>query len=203
MKKVIFDIGDVLLFFRTHELTAAFTDSDEDAALLHREIFEHPDWIALNRDVTEDEALRRMKKHIPERLHGAAERVMEHWDEFLFPNEEMNALAEELYAMGCELYILSNTGARYYSFREKIPALHCFRGVIASWDERVLKPDPEIYRRLFSRFGLAPGDCFFIDDNLLNIEGAKWCGMDGCMYRGDMSEVRAALRAAGLPVAEK
>lgn len=203
MKKVIFDIGDVLLFFKTHELTAAFTDSDEDAALLHREIFEHPDWISLNRDVTEDEALRRMKKHIPERLHSAAERVMARWDEFLFPNEEMNALAEELFAMGCEEYILSNTGARYYSFREKIPALHCFRGVITSWDERVLKPDPEIYRRLFSRFGLAPGECFFIDDNLLNIEGAHWCGMDGCMYRGDMSEVRAALRAAGLPVAEK
>ncbi len=202
MKKVIFDIGDVLMFFKTRELTAAFTESEADAALLHREIFEHPDWIALNRDVCEAEALRRMKKHIPERLHGAAERVMERWDEFLFPNEEMNELAEELFASGCELYILSNTGERYYKFRERIPAFHCFSGVIASWDERLLKPDPEIYRRLFSRFGLAPGDCFFIDDNLLNIEGAKWCGMDGCMYRGDMSEIRAALRAAGVPVAE-
>lgn len=201
MKKVIFDIGDVLMFFKTHELTAAYTDSAQDAELLHREMFDHPDWIAVNRDLEEEAALRRMKKRIPERLHGAAERVMEHWDEFLFPNEEMNELAEELYEAGCEMYILSNTTPRYYTFRDRIPALHCFRGTINSWDERVLKPDPEIYRRLFSRFGLAPGECFFIDDNLLNIEGAKWCGMDGCMYRGDVSEVRQALRAAGIPVA--
>lgn len=202
MKKVIFDVGDVLVFFKTHELTAAFTDSEDDAALLHREIFEHPDWIAANRDLSESEALRRMKTRIPARLHAAAERVMERWDEFLYPNEEMNALAAELHAAGCELYILSNTNARFYSFREKIPAIGLFRGAVTSWDERLLKPDPEIYRRLFSRFGLAPGECFFIDDNLLNIEGAKWCGMDGCMYRGDMSEVRAALRAAGIPAAE-
>lgn len=202
MKKVIFDIGDVLLFFKTHELTEAFTDCAQDAGLLHREMFEHPDWVTLNRDVSEQDALRSMKTRIPERLHRAAEQIMEHWDEFLIPNEEMNALAEELYALGCELYILSNTGARYYSFRRRIPALHCFRGAIASWDERVLKPDPEIYRRLFSRFGLAPGECFFIDDVAVNIEGAKWCGMDGCMYRGSIAEIRAALRAAGVPVAE-
>ena len=201
MKKIVFDIGDVLMLFKTHELTEAFTERAEDAALLHREMFDHPDWIALNRDVTEEETLRRMKKHIPEQLHRAAERVMEHWDDFLVPNGEMNALAEELYGLGCEMYILSNIGQRYYTLRGRIPALHCFRGVVASWDERVLKPDPEIYRRLFSRFGLAPGDCFFIDDNLLNIEAAKWCGMDGCLYRGSMAEVREALRAVGVPAA--
>lgn len=203
MKKVIFDIGDVLLFFRTHELTAAFTENDGDAGLLHREIFDHPDWIAANRDLPEQTALLRMKARIPQRLHRAAEQVIEHWDEFLFPNADMNSLAEELYGLGCEMYILSNTNARYYTFRDKIPALHCFRGVVTSWEERLLKPDPEIYRRLFSRFGLAPGECFFIDDNLLNIEGARWCGMDGCLYRGDISEIRRALCAAGIPVADE
>lgn len=201
MKKIIFDIGDVLMFFKTHELTAAFTDSDADAGLLHREIFDHPDWIALNRDASEEETLARVKCRLPQRLHGAAERLMEHWDEYLVPNADMNALAEELYGLGYELYILSNTNARFYTFRDRIPALHCFRGAVTSWDERLLKPDPEIYRRLFSRFGLAPGECFFIDDNALNIEGAKWCGMDGCIYRGDMAEIRMALRAAGVPVA--
>ena len=201
MKKVVFDIGDVLMFFKTHELAEAFTDSAEDAALLHREMFDHPDWIALNRDVTEEDTLRSMKKHIPPRLHGAAEQVMRHWDDFLFPNGETNALAEELYGLGCELYILSNVGQRYYAFRERIPALHCFRGAITSWDERVLKPDPEIYRRRFSRFGLSPGRCFFIDDNQANIEAARWCGMKGCLYRGGAGEVRSALRRAGIPIA--
>ena len=57
------------------------------------------------------------------------------------------------------------------------------------------------FRRLFSRFGLAPGECFFIDDYNVNIEAARWCGMQAFHYRNDISTLRAALRQAGVPVA--
>ena len=198
---VIFDIGGVLMYFDTRALTAALTESGEDAALLHREVFEDIDWITMDRGGSEAEALERMKGRLPRRLHAPADRLIARWDEYLFPIPEMNALARELDALGIPLYLLSNTPDRFYRFRERIPVWPLMKGALLSFEERLLKPDPEIYRRLFSRFGLPPEECFFVDDSQANIEAARWCGMKGCLYRGDAGEVRGALRRAGIPVA--
>ena len=198
---VIFDVGGVLMSFETRALTAAFTETTEDAALLHREIFEDIDWITMDRGGSEAASLERIKGRLPKRLHAPADQLIARWDEYLVPIPDMNALARELDGMGVPLYLLSNTSDRFYQFRERIPAWPLMKGALLSFEEHLLKPDPEIYRRLFSRFGLSPGDCFFVDDNQANIEAARWCGMKGCLYRGDAGEVRGALRRAGIPVA--
>ena len=174
VKAVIFDMGNILLDFDTRGLTAAFTDCGEDAALLHREMFEGPDWLILDRGGT---------------------------DEFLTPRPEINRLARELDGLGLPLYILSNTSHRFYSFREKIPVWPLIKGTLLSCEEHLLKPDLDIFRRLFSRFGLTPGECFFIDDYNVNIEAARWCGMQAFHYQNNISRLCAALRQAGVPVA--
>ena len=201
---VIFDMGGILLDFPMLELTAAYSDTPEDARLLDQAIFKSPEWAALDRGVvSEEQVLSAARERLPEELHEAAARVMEHWDEFLFPKPEMNALARELDALGVPLYLLSNTSARFYRFREKIEVLPLLRGTLLSFEEKLLKPDPELYRRLFSRFGLSPGECFFIDDLHLNVEAARWCGMRAFHYQNDISRLRAALREAGIPVASE
>lgn len=197
---VIFDMGGVLMDFDTHGLTAAVTAGGEDAALLHREMFEGPDWLTLDRGGTEERALDLMKRRLPQRLHPAADRAMARWDEFLTPIPEMNALAAELHGLDIPLYLLSNTSARFYSFREQVPAWPLLSGALLSFEEHLLKPDLDFYRRLFARFGLAPHDCFFIDDVNENIEAARWCGMWAFHYQRNVSKLRAALRQAGIPV---
>lgn len=52
-----------------------------------------------------------------------------------------------------------------------------FTGIVVSGEERVLKPQPEIYRCLLSRYHLTPAECLFIDDNPNNVAGARRCGM--------------------------
>lgn len=202
LKAIIFDMGGVLLDFSTLELTAAFTETAADARLLSQAIFGSPDWVALDRGVTtEAHVLSAVQSRLPGHLQTSAARVLEHWDEFLIPKPEVNALARELDGLGLSLYILSNTSARFYRFREKIEVLPLMRGALLSFEEKLLKPDPELYRRLFPRFGLAPGQCFFIDDLHLNVEAARWCGMQAFHYQNDISRLRAALRQSGVPVA--
>lgn len=197
---VIFDMGGVLMDFDTHGLTAAFTGCAADAALLHREMFEGPDWISMDRGAPEEEVLARVKRRLPERLWPGADQAMARWDEFLTPVPEMNALAAELHALDIPLYLLSNTSGRFRRFRERIPAWPLFQGALLSYEEHLLKPDPDIYRRLFARFALSPGDSLFIDDVNQNIEAARWCGMRAFHYQRDVSKLRAALRQAGIPV---
>lgn len=201
-KAVIFDMGGILLDFPTLKITAAFSDTPEDARLLDEAIFKSPEWVALDRGVTtEDRVLAAARDRLPQRLHGAAALVLKHWDEYLFPKPEMNALARELDGAGVPLYLLSNTSARFYRFRDKIEVWPLLKGALLSFEEKLLKPDPALYRRLFPRFGLAPGECFFIDDLHLNVEAARWCGMEAFRYENDISRLRAALREAGIPAA--
>ena len=199
-KYIVFDMGGVLMDFDTRGLTAAFTENGEDAALLHREVFEHIDWLTMDRGGSEEAALARMKTRLPRRLHSPADRMMANWDQFLVPIPEMNALARELDGLGVPIYLLSNTSDRFYRFRERIPVWPLLKGAVISCEEHLLKPDTEIYRRLFARFGLSPGDCFFVDDSHANIEAALWCGMQGFLYQGSAGQVREALRQAGIPV---
>lgn len=200
IRNIVFDVGGVLMEFDTHRVTADLTNTEEDALRLHREIFDHPDWIAADRALPEAYALQSMQSRLPEHLQEPAAKLMETWDQWLKPDGQINALAEELANMGYSLYILSNTSTHFYRFRERIPSWPLFKGTILSFEERLMKPDPEIFRRLYSRFGLAPSECFFIDDSHLNIEAAIWSGMSGCLYRGDVSEIRQALRKNGVPV---
>ena len=202
VKAVIFDMGGILLDFPMLKLTAAYSHTAEDACLLEQVIFKSPEWVALDRGlVSEEQVLSAARERLPERLHDNAARVIEHWDEYLFPKPEMNALARELDALGVPLYLLSNTSARFYRFRDKIEVWPLLRGALLSFEEKLLKPDPELYRRLFPRFGLSPGECFFIDDLHLNVEAARWCGMQAFCYQNDISRLRAALREAGIPAA--
>ena len=52
------------------------------------------------------------------------------------------------------------------------------------------------------RFGLIPGECFFIDDVSANIEGALYCGIPGTVFHKDVKLLRRQLRAAGVDVTE-
>lgn len=198
---VIFDIGGVLMDFDTRALTASVTHSEADAEELHREMFQSPDWLTMDRGGTEENALALMKERLPQHLWSAADRAVAIWDDFLTPDPGMNTLAQELAGLNVPMYLLSNTPARFYRFRERIPAWPLMRGALLSCEERLLKPDTAVYRRLFARFGLSPGDCFFIDDSNQNIEAARWCGMQAFHYQKNISRLRAALRQAGIPAA--
>jgi HAD superfamily hydrolase (TIGR01509 family) len=85
---------------------------------------------------------------------------------------------ERLRHNGVPNYAITNFSAEKFAVaRAAFPFLDAFDGVVVSGEERVVKPDPAIYRRLLDRYGLSPGDCLFIDDSLKNVLGARAVGM--------------------------
>jgi 2-haloacid dehalogenase len=65
-----------------------------------------------------------------------------------------------------------------------------------SGQERVIKPDPRIYRILCERYALSPAQCVFIDDNAKNVAGAEAIGMRAVLYESP-PQLRQALRTLG------
>ena len=64
-------------------------------------------------------------------------------------------------------------------------------------DERLLKPDPAIYRVLLERNGIDAAACVFIDDSEKNVRGAEAVGMKAIHFTTPQA-LRADLAGMGL-----
>ncbi len=201
IRNIVFDMGNVLLRFDRDLFLNRLNICGEDRALLMREVFGSLEWVQMDRGtLTEAAALERMYRRLPQRLHEAAEELVLRWDEPLIPIESMYELAAELKSAGYGIYLLSNASIRQHEYWPKLPVSQFFDGTLISADERLVKPQPEIYRLLLERFGLHAQECFFVDDIPANVEGALMCGISGAVFYGDVPLLRQALRDAGVMV---
>lgn len=203
VKNILFDMGNVLIRFDRNLFLDRLDLSESDRRLLLREVFLSVEWVQMDRGTkTEATALESMCRRLPEHLHAAAEELVFRWDVPILPVEGMYELVEELKEKGFGIYLLSNASVRQHDYWPRIPASRFFDGKLISADEKVIKPQPEIYRRCLQRFGLKAEECFFVDDVAGNIEGALCCGIPGAVFHNDVPLLRRALRAAGVDVAE-
>jgi 2-haloacid dehalogenase len=135
----------------------------------------HPDWaaeIALYRD--------RWMEMVPHAIAGSV------------------AILEELHARQVPLYAITNwNGDTFRATRARFDFLTLFRDIVVSGDERLLKPQPEIFTLLARRNGLRLADCLFVDDRFRNVQGAEAVGMTGHHFTTPEA-LRVALTQAGL-----
>ena len=97
--------------------------------------------------------------------------------------EDSVAVLEDLKARGDKVYAITNfSREKWAECLIRFPFLQSFDGVVVSAHERVIKPDPAIFRILFERYALTPQDCIFIDDSAKNIETARALGMQGIQF---------------------
>jgi 2-haloacid dehalogenase len=81
------------------------------------------------------------------------------------------------------VYALTNWSAETFGVaRERFEFLEWFDGVLVSGEERMIKPDPAIFRLLLDRFGLDPGATFYVDDSEPNVEAAGRLGFDAVRF---------------------
>ncbi len=149
------------------------------------------------------EATRQLKAEHPgqealiEAFYGRFDEMMDH----AFP--DMAALVERLHGAGTPLYLLSNAPDFVDPWlrgpgRRRHPFLGRFRDYVVSGVVRCMKPDAAIYDLVCRAGGFRPDEAVFIDDSLINVEGARDFGMHGIHHRSAADTV-AALRALGLP----
>ena len=112
-------------------------------------------------------------------------------------------LVERLHAAGTPLYLLSNAPCFLDAWlrgagRNTHPFLGRFREYVVSGHVLCWKPDAAIYNLTCKAGGFAAGDAVFIDDVLVNVEGARAIGMHAIHHR-DATTTIAELRAMDLP----
>jgi 2-haloacid dehalogenase len=93
------------------------------------------------------------------------------------------AILEELHVKGVPLYAITNwNGDTFRATRGRFGFLSLFRDIVVSGDEKMLKPEPAIFKLLAKRNGIKLKDSAFIDDSIKNVVGAKAVGMEGIHF---------------------
>lgn len=175
---IVFDIGNVLLHWDPRALYRKIfaTEAEVDWFLAH---VCTPEWNAeQDRGRSFEDAVAEATARHPD--HAAAIAAYHlRWPETL--THVIDGTVEILDALnhnGVALYAITNwNGDKFRETRGRFSFLGHFRDIVVSGDERLIKPDPAIYRLLLDRNGLAAADCLFIDDSLKNVDGAKAVGM--------------------------
>ena len=182
---LILDIGCVLLSYEPKEIVNALLP-ERDRPLALRHVFGGPAWIELDRGTLDNQAAAdAICAQGP--LKGREDmvlRLLQAFPDHMHPLPLSNHLAGWK-RQGKRLYALSNFHAEAY---QRIRALHPFfdlmDGLLISSHERLIKPDPAIYRLLLDRFSLQPGRCCFIDDTQVNTNAAQAQGIPSIHYEG-------------------
>lgn len=199
IKNMIFDMGNVLLRFEPELFMERAGVAPEDRPLVLREVFRSLEWVRMDRGaLREAEATEAFCARLPAHLHGAVRELVAFYDRPMLGFDGMCDLLAALKAKGLGLYLLSNAGFSQHDYWPRLPESRFFDGTLISCDVGLLKPQPEIYRLLCRTFSLAPEECLFIDDSPVNVEGAYCCGIDGIVFHGDVSDLRAKLAQKGV-----
>lgn len=196
---VVFDLGGVLLDWNPRHLYRKIFAGDEPA--MERFLAEvcHSDWnLAQDAGRDFDDAIAalmpRHREHLP---HIAAWR--DRFGEMIAGElHETVAVAADLRARGVPLCALTNWSHETFPpQRGRFAFMDWFEGIVVSGEEKVIKPDPRIFRILLERYGLVAAETVFIDDNPRNAQAATGLGMHGLHFRS-AAELRRDLARLAL-----
>lgn len=183
IRNIVFDIGNVLTDFRWKDF---LVDKGFDGEMIRRiakASVESPLWKEIDRGVWDREKLMeefvKLDPEIEEELRLAYDDV----HGMVAPRAYAIPWVKGLKEKGYRVYYLSNFSDKaYVECADALDFLPLTDGGILSYRERMIKPEPEIYRRLLERYGLKAEECVFIDDLEVNVEAARSEGFSGIVF---------------------
>jgi putative hydrolase of the HAD superfamily len=184
VKNVIFDLGGVVIEWNPERILAGYYADPQMRAIMKTELFQHPDWLQLDRGtLNEADLLVRLAGRTGRpaaELSGLLDAVRGS----LHTKTETVALLERLFARGVPLYCLSNMSSDMFAYlRERHSFWGVFRGIVISGDIKMMKPEREIFEFLLQRYGLVAAESVFVDDNAPNIEAARELGIHPVWFK--------------------
>jgi len=198
---VVFDLGNVLIRWNPRNLyRKLFTDDEQAMETFLSEVCS-TDWNerqdagrswqeaideAIARHPTQEALIRAYRERWEEMLGGALEETVE--------------ILEQLHAKQVRLLALTNWSAETFPIAlERFAFLNRFEGILVSGAEGIIKPAPQIFQLLKSRYQFEGHHAVFIDDHAPNIEGARREGFHALQF-SNAGQLRKDLVALGLPL---
>ena len=196
---VVFDVGNVLYGWDPEAFLARQIPDDERrlAFIAETGLWDWHDSLDGGRPF--DEAAAELSGKFPDYAAHIAAWGARFGETITDPVPGVHAIVAELDSRGVPLFAITNFSADFWKpFRAREDAFfRRFRDIVVSGEEKLLKPDPALYVRALDRFGLQPHEAVFVDDRLINVQGAEAVGMPAHLFTG-AEDLRARLEDEGL-----
>ena len=196
---VIFDVGNVLYHWNPRVLYERLIPDDQALDAFLRDVVT-AEW-HFQRDAGRSFA--ETSAELIARHPGHAD-LIRLWGERFIDSvtpmvDGMAQIVADLHEGGIPLFAITNFSAEFWqAFHAREAAFFLpFRDIVVSGVEKMVKPDPAIFRLALERFGAVAGKTLFIDDREENVAGARALGMHGHLFR-DALTLRKELAALGL-----
>jgi len=190
IENVIFDLGNVLINFRPRKLLSRHTSNMKRINEFLQNVIGSETWLELDRGtITFEDAKKIFLKNYPE---GKDLIVFfyNNWKELFVPIQNSVEILRKLKKNGYRTFALSNFPEVPFKFvfnSAKFDFLKEFDGLVISYNEKIIKPEKEIYEILLQRYDLDPEKSLFIDDTKNFCLGAKKSGINTILFDINMN----------------
>jgi FMN phosphatase YigB (HAD superfamily) len=196
----VFDLGGVFVDWNPMYLFRKLFDSEEEAQWFYDNIATAAWNLEFDAGDIYAEGVARLITRFPRywrEIQAYDQRWKETFDGFIQGTIDIH---DELVAAEIPTFAITNfSWEKWMTCLGEWPFLEKFDGIVVSGLERLVKPDPRIFRVFCERYGLAPESCVFIDDSEANIVAARRFGMAGIHF-SNPAQLRAELISYGLPL---
>eukprot|EP01107_Rhizomastix_libera_P002012 TRINITY_DN1349_c0_g2_i1.p1 TRINITY_DN1349_c0_g2~~TRINITY_DN1349_c0_g2_i1.p1 ORF type:complete len:415 (-),score=106.68 TRINITY_DN1349_c0_g2_i1:33-1250(-) len=152
--------------------------------VLAEQLFGKKEWQMIDRGIIEVEEGAKM---LSQRLGFPESFVLKAFNrvpETLIPFPETVELMKRLCELGYPIYILSNMPANcFHHLATTYDFFKYTKGWVVSSQEKLQKPEPEMFNKILRRYNLDPSKCIFIDDVAVNIQGAERMGIKTIFHK--------------------
>lgn len=198
IKAIIFDLGNVLVpfdFKRAYakmELLCPYAVSEIPVRLRSTDLVQRYE----TGQIATSDFIDRLTRLLE--LQVTQDEFCELWSSIFLPG----TLVPEALLAGLKqkhrMLLLSNTNELHFSMVERnYPLLQHFDGFVLSHKVGAAKPSARIYETAVELAGCRPQECFFTDDVLPFVEGARLAGIDAVQFKGS-AQLEIDLQARGI-----
>ncbi len=174
----LWDLGNVVVQWNPQDILRRLQLPEDKAEQAGRLLNGGELWLDLDRGVTDEATVAEQICSVSDLTTAEMHRCFDVVRESLVDFPESVKLINQMRDAGIPMYVLSNmslVNAQYLRTRDYF---EWFDGVVISAEEKLIKPDPALFKRVIDRYRLNPHEIVFIDDSLPNIEAAKALGMN-------------------------
>lgn len=177
IENIIFDFGGVLVDWNPRYLYKDHFKNDNEMEHFLKNICTEEWNIEQDRGCTLSKGTILLQNKFPE-FHSTIQLFYDKWEVMLKGDiPETVALLYKLKTK-YKIYGLTNWSAETIEIAySRFPFFKEFDGIVVSGEEKMIKPNPQIYHLLLDRYNLKAENTIFIDDNIHNIKAAEKIGL--------------------------
>lgn len=200
IRNIIFDIGNVLADFCWEAFYKGFGYEGEVLERLGKATVKSPVWSEVDRGVwSEEELVEGFIQNDPA-MEPEIRRIFRNVHGMVAKREYAIPWIRSLQEAGYHCYYLSNFSYKAHTeCADALDFLEYMDGGILSYQDKVIKPQREIYQLLLDRYGLKAQECVFLDDTEKNLPMAEEFGIKTILFR-DREQALGELKGLGVVI---